>query len=753
MPLRLLMSLALCASLGCADAPGWPVLGQDGGLADAPTRRSLIRALFEADTLTVVYPAEHPELMDAFRAGPLAGRWEGRITARFVAEDDLSEAARRGPLAWMRVVGAGEGALPSAHLETAAGAFALFGERYGGVEDVAALLVPSDAEGAAGAPLAAYVGGSAGALAEYLRAQRGLGPSTGSYAVYRAGVLQRTGFLSATWRYDSAHDRRPADSDGIRLARGGVTLRGALSDAEAETVATHFDSLRARLALRVGAPAPPLDVTVFAHAEDHGLRLGGAQRALGEVRSDTAHAAFPRFPGTGPLAFGGAFQSARALLVAALGEAAAPALADGIALRLAGSLYGASPAELAGRLARGKGSPPSLAEMLGAETYASLPPLVRWGYAGALVGFLNDRAPRVATLPARWQQRPAPTRALEAEWQRYLAQLAETTSPTSHRALPSTRLDGFNFAHQGYRVLDGYGSRLADAELRRIANLGATAVAVIPYTSMYSPSEPAPLRVAESPGGENDASIIHAARSAQAEGMRAIIKPQIWLRGSWPGDIDMQSEADWDTFFAHYTRWMQHYAILAEAVGAELLCLGVELGAATLAHPERWRRMAADIRALFGARLTYAANWGEEFERLAFWDALDVIGLDQYYPLSPDSAATDADLRAGAEHIVATMNAVQARESKPLLLTEVGYASRPAPWISPHDDGGAARYDGEAQARAARIFTEALRDANGLAGALWWKWPTTPEVGGPGHTRFTPRGKPAEAMLSESFER
>jgi hypothetical protein len=36
---------------------------------------------------------------------------------------------------------------------------------------------------------------------------------------------------------------------------------------------------------------------------------------------------------------------------------------------------------------------------------------------------------------------------------------------------------------------------------------------------------------------------------------------------------------------------------------------------------------------------------------------------------------------------------------------------------------------------------------------LWWKYPSYPELGGAGHTGFTPNNKPAEAQLPELFSR
>ena len=41
-------------------------------------------------------------------------------------------------------------------------------------------------------------------------------------------------------------------------------------------------------------------------------------------------------------------------------------------------------------------------------------------------------------------------------------------------------------------------------------------------------------------------------------------------------------------------------------------------------------------RAVYKGKLTYAANWDGEFEEVAFWDALDVIGVQAYFPLTEE---------------------------------------------------------------------------------------------------------------------
>ena len=157
-------------------------------------------------------------------------------------------------------------------------------------------------------------------------------------------------------------------------------------------------------------------------------------------------------------------------------------------------------------------------------------------------------------------------------------------------------------------------------------------------------------------------------------------------------------------------------------------------------------------RTLYDGPLTYAANWGEEFERIGFWDALDYAGLDCYYPLDADPTASDKGLIEGARLAALRAERVARRAARPVILTEVGFPALAGAWVSPHDDRTGRPIDPEAQARGYRAIFAAFWERPWLAGLYWWKWPTTPE----GQARdplFSPRGRPAERVLSDWYGR
>ena len=314
-------------------------------------------------------------------------------------------------------------------------------------------------------------------------------------------------------------------------------------------------------------------------------------------------------------------------------------------------------------------------------------------------------------------------------------------------------LRGMTFAHEGYRVYNGYGGTTVAPALDSLLRLAVNAVAIVPYTFMRDASTVGELPVPTSAQSENDGAVIYSVQQAHARGLTVLLKPQIWVGGGWPGDVTFATEAAWDEFFTAYERWILHYARMAEQQDIAALCIGTELVQTTLQYPERWRGIIAAIRKEYTGRLTYAANWGAEFEQLTFWDDLDVIGLNSYYPLSDKLLPTDEELQRGAAKWMSLADSVAERHDRPLWLTEVGYRSVAGAWRNPHAEAGDRPQDLEAQARSYRALVSAAGTARHLRGMFIWKWPSYlgRNEDGDRDTGFTPGGKPAATVLTDFY--
>jgi hypothetical protein len=85
-----------------------------------------------------------------------------------------------------------------------------------------------------------------------------------------------------------------------------------------------------------------------------------------------------------------------------------------------------------------------------------------------------------------------------------------------------------------------------------------------------------------------------------------------------------------------------------------------------------------------------------------------------------------------------------------VLVGEVGYAPVAAAPVRPWEEDGAP--DPAAQLACYRAFVDAARDADWLAGALWWKWFSSGAAGPDDGPSFSPRARPAETVMRESLK-
>ena len=217
-------------------------------------------------------------------------------------------------------------------------------------------------------------------------------------------------------------------------------------------------------------------------------------------------------------------------------------------------------------------------------------------------------------------------------------------------------------------------------------------------------------------------------REAKARDMSLFIKPHISYWGSpfsWRGAIDFPDREERQKFFADYKRWILQVAECTKDAGA--FAVGTEL--ALLNRPEDepvWRDLIKAVREVTKAHLTYAANW-DVYKELRFWDALDVVGVQAYFPIAVGEAPTDDELSEGWRVVVDELSSFHERTGKPVVLTELGYNRSLVAARQPWSHVSAKRADlpsaAELQRRLLRIGLETLApEREWLRGAFLWKW-------------------------------
>ena len=159
-----------------------------------------------------------------------------------------------------------------------------------------------------------------------------------------------------------------------------------------------------------------------------------------------------------------------------------------------------------------------------------------------------------------------------------------------------------------------------------------------------------------------------------------------------------------------------------------------------------------DFRETYDGKLTYAANW-DEYSRCPFWDQLDFIGVDAYFPLSEKQYPTRDDLKKGWQPWKSKLEGLSREHRKPVLFTEFGYRSMDyagkKPWLV---HGNEMKVNLEAQADATQVIFEEFWNEDWFAGGFLWKWFIHHDrVGGQQDNRFTPQNKPAEAIIRNHY--
>ena len=732
-----------------------------------PNRETLHERLFETREALLVYAATDARYREQYQQFATEMQQRGRwLKFNIRADSDVRDSDLRGTTVYLlgtvasnRWIASVAEQLP---LQIRQNSFKLFENTYADSTDLLTFYYPNMRDSTHAVYL--ITGNSdAHLLRELQRSSRQLFNSAGDYRVQRNGQTLVMGFFSQNpekmWAFDPENHRdyradlQIAGGDHYRFYLHGVQF----SDAEMTRIRLNHEAKFRQISefLGIGSAPDSIDYHIFGSFEDKGLVTGNTDLTHIDAEKNAIYSVI-----RDGIRGDDFCSDARLLLRNHFGEAGKTVLEIGLSIYFSENWHEKGYRYWAARL-WDSGNAAPLAEMLDNEQIAQDSPLVMPPLAGSFVAYLLDVWGKQQFLDRykTWQPTATEIAKLEAGWHWHLAQLANefrgqmAADRASFPKFGDFR-KGFCFAHEGYQIYNGYLSRKSDAALAKLAEMGGNAVSITPFSFMRDPGKPAFLRFSSGSGSENDESVIHSALTAKSLGMSVMLKPHIWLGGgSWPGDIHMQSDADWQQFFNNYHRWMRHYALMAEMYQIDVLCVGVELAKTTATQGDRWREMIGKLRQLYSGQMTYAANWGDDFEKLSFWDDLDFIGLNCYYPLSDKTAPSDAELRAGVSNIAARVAAIQKKYSKPVLITEIGFTSTPSPWQQPHESARRKPVDLDAQARSYRAVFETMQHADWLRGIYWWKWPSYLEYGGNRDNDFTPNNKPAEDVVRQWYQR
>ncbi len=299
-------------------------------------------------------------------------------------------------------------------------------------------------------------------------------------------------------------------------------------------------------------------------------------------------------------------------------------------------------------------------------------------------------------------------------------------------------------------------SPFSESPMLPVKNIGAGWIAAVPY-AFTTPDKPA---VTYNTGGwqwwgERPEGVRTTIRLAHAEGLKVMLKPQVYVPGSWTGGLDFATDADWEAWEKSYENYLLPFAVMADSMGVEAICVGTEFKISAQKREKFWRQLIQKIRSQYKGKLTYSANW-DEYAQIPFWDALDMVGISAYFPLIADQTPSVKDLETAWQPHKERIKAFSEKINRPILFTEYGYMSI---------DGCAGKIweveqvattlpvNQRAQSNALLALWRTFGNEKYWLGGFLWKWfPNMQGHEGYPERDYTPQGKLAESELQKIWK-
>ncbi|MEM7104936.1 MAG: hypothetical protein AAF502_17500 [Bacteroidota bacterium] len=260
-----------------------------------------------------------------------------------------------------------------------------------------------------------------------------------------------------------------------------------------------------------------------------------------------------------------------------------------------------------------------------------------------------------------------------------------------------------------------------------------------------------------------DAHWVRKIKSVRAAGFKVFFKPHVWLlspsEGKWRSDIFPANELGWQTWQESYRNFILRYAKVAERAKVEMFCVGMEFWRLSVEKPEFWIKLIEDVREVYSGKITYAANWYHEYEEIKFWDQLDFIGVQAYFPLANTTNPSLREISKGWSKHVRTLESLSKKWDRKILFTEMGYKSTTNSAITPWEwsqnlSDSDRQYSPETQAKCYQAFFNKVWGKDWFDGVhIWVMRIDIAENYHKDNIDFTPLGKPAEVIISKGFER
>ncbi|MFK7784665.1 MAG: glycoside hydrolase TIM-barrel-like domain-containing protein [Crocinitomicaceae bacterium] len=237
---------------------------------------------------------------------------------------------------------------------------------------------------------------------------------------------------------------------------------------------------------------------------------------------------------------------------------------------------------------------------------------------------------------------------------------------------------------------------------------------------------------------------------AQERGLKTMLKPHVWVVGQgWPGDFDLTKESDWQIWESSYREYILDCARLADSMEVDVFCIGTEYRKSVVKRSDFWKKLIKEVREIYSGPMTYAANW-DNYEKVNFWDQLDFIGIDAYFPLSKEREPALEELKTGWINKSKELKAFSEKWNRKIAFTEYGFKS-----VDFMYGGSKSNEDLKPnmtnQETGYSAFFNTVWKEEWMLGGFLWKWHFSDGAGGENNTRYTPQNKPAQKIVKAFY--
>lgn len=295
---------------------------------------------------------------------------------------------------------------------------------------------------------------------------------------------------------------------------------------------------------------------------------------------------------------------------------------------------------------------------------------------------------------------------------------------------------------------------LKEVSFQGLKEMNVNWVSVIPYAYTRKNSSKVVYNYPHQWWGEREEGVVETIRIAKSKGVQVMLKPHVWVSGEgWPGKFSCSSESEWTEWESTYADYILRFAKIADSLDVPVFCIGTEYRIAVRERPEFWSNLIDSVRTIYKNKVTYAANW-DNYERVTFWNKLDFIGIDAYFPITSSKHPSIEKLENGFEKLAKNLQKFSESCNQQIVFTEYGFRSLD------YATSGYYKYQTDElstnpklQADAYTAFFNTIWKMPWMKGGFFWKYQFRPEseLGGLENNKYTPQFKPAEEIVKTAY--